>query len=48
MKYELINESVDEFIKLETDLLNKLKDQNTNIEVVNDIMLEVMDSWEEW
>jgi predicted DNA-binding protein len=28
-----------------SDILNKLKDQNTNIGVVEDIMLEVTDSW---
>jgi hypothetical protein len=28
-----------------SDILNKLKDQNPNIDVVEDIMLEVTDSW---
>jgi hypothetical protein len=40
-----MRESIERQIELETDILNKLKEQNPNIEIVDDIMIEVADSW---
>ncbi len=45
MKYKLIKESFERNLNLYSDILNKLKDQNPDIDNVEDIMLDVTDSW---
>ena len=44
-KYYLIKESLERNLDYYSDILNKLKEQNSIIDLVEDIMLEVTDSW---